>query len=504
MPPYRTQDDVSYQQYQHERAWPYIIPGHSPAFPAQSTHMATMEMRGPSHFPTPYRPVQPRLLPDYGSSGPHFIHNVNGTVIMVDQTISQHPIRPVDDLGNMEPGQNGHLGENGSHVGPRTEDALLTAPMDGCGSDSENLELMLAPYLEALQSQTDTLLAEGYGAGPDTQSCQLDARLLESINTIIGQSGDPLDEGNQPRSPTPSLTTEAASAEQTTTGPEFHHLHDRDEAGVFEPAPEMVEHPTLSWLEKNRSNRPLYSMSLGDSIPTRQLATEEAMALKTHQFAGMDRDGVELLSTSCMGTNHQHSGSAAARPGCHPTPSSNSSSGPDLEGFTLRSASPSAFLEDTVDTQHEKPSESTLPTIRLEPPEGDLNITPAHPPSLATRPGTNPERTTSGTPPILDSPFLALPLAPQSLVYPDQRYTRARLDGLPDWFKHVSALSNLAHFIKLRDPLPGTKHTQERAFMLVRCLFVEMFSFSVKTSFGEILGSVSRATGAYQNRMHND
>jgi hypothetical protein len=404
----------------------------------------------------------------------------------------------------MEPGQNGHLGENGSHVGPSTEDALVAALVDGCEGDSENLESILAPYLEALQSQTDTLLAEGYGAGSDPQSCQLDARLLESINTIIGLSGDPLDEGNQPRSPTPSLTTEAASAEQTTTGVEFHPLHDGVQAGVFEPVPQMVQHPTMDWLEKNWFNRPLYSMSPGDSIPTRQLATDEAMALITHRFAGMDRDGVGLLSASCIGTSHQHSGSAAARPGCHPTPSFTSASGPDLQGLTLRSASQSAFLEDTVATQHERPSESTLPTIRLEPPEGDLSSTPAHPLSLATRPGTNPERTTSRTPPILDSPFLALPLTPQSLVYPDQRHTRARLDGLPDWFKHISALSNLAHFIKLRDPLPGTKTTQERAFMLVRCLFVEMFSFSVKTSFGEILGSVSRATGAYQNRMHND
>jgi hypothetical protein len=494
MPPYRTQDDVSYQQYQHERAWPYIIPGHLPAFPAQSTHMATMEMGGPSHYPTPYRPVPPSFLPNYGSSGPRFIQNVNGTVNMVDQTIPQLPIRPVDDLGHMEPGQNGHLGENGSHVGPRIEDALVAALVDGCEGDSENLESILAPYLEALQSQTDTLLAEGYGAGSDTRSCQLDAELLESINTIIGQSGDPLDEGNQPRSPTPTLTTEAASAEQNTTGSEFHHLHDGGETGVFGPTPEMVEHPTMDWLEENCFNRPLFHSASDGSISTRRLATDDSIATSANRLTGLDRDGTMIPSPPTIEHSHPPSRSAPSRPWLRPTP-------PLMEGPTgsepirpdLVSASSSAYFQRFLATPFDGPSTSSHPSVESRPPKAASNIPPAHCQSSGSQLPSNATGYVSQTRHMV-KPSLGLISRPRQvdghsqMVQFNASQPAARIDHLPQWIDHIQTLTTLAMSLKPRDPLPGA----DKAFVSFRSLFVELISLSAKASMGGVLTTVSR------------
>lgn len=401
MPPYRTLDDVSYQQYQHVRAWPYIIP--NDRAPAPSTHMATMGTGGPSQISNPYPPEQPQLLPNNTSSlGSYPVTEGSSTVNRVDQTIPQIANRQVDEIGHMDPEKNGHIGENGSHVGPGTGDVLVTALVDGLRGDGEKLESLPAPFVDALQSRTNTLLAEGYNAGPSTQSCRVEDRRLESSNTIIGQSSDPLDEGNQPRSATSSLNTGAASAEGAATDPVFHYFHNGDDAGVFDSAPGLSEDWMMDWLEENCFNRPLSHPAPGGSIPTRRLATDEATASSAHRPTGLDRDGAMIMSPPAIGPSHQPSGSAPSRPRLRSTP-------PLVEGPTgsepirseFVSASSSTYFQGLLATPLDRPSTSIHPAIDSKPQRDASPIPPAQRQSSESRLPSSPTELISQTTPVV-------------------------------------------------------------------------------------------------------
>jgi hypothetical protein len=459
-----------------------------------------METGGPSQISNPYPSEQPQLLPHNTSSlGSYPATEGSSTVNRVDQTIPQIANRQVDEIGHMDPEKNGHPGENGSHVDLEREDMLVTALEDGFGGDGGNYELLPGPFVDALQSQTDTLLAEGYGAGPDTQSCQLDTRLLESIHTIIGQPGDPLDEGNQPRSPTPSLTTEAASAEQTNTGSEFHHLHDRDEPGVFEPAPEMVEHPTMDWLEENCFNRPLFHSAPDGSISTRRLATDESVASSAHRPTGSDRDGAMMMFPPTIGPSHQPSGSAPSRPWPRSTP-------PLTEGPTgsepirseFVSASSSTYFQGFFATPLDRPSTSIHPAVVSKPRRDASPIPPAQRQSSGSRLPSSPTELISQTRPVV-TPSLGLTLStPEAVRHSQAMRSNSRagkrlasFDDAPEWIDHFKTLSMLASGLKLRDPMPGDKVSQNQAFVSFRSLFIQLLSFSAKGSMMIVPAAVS-------------
>jgi hypothetical protein len=71
----------------------------------------------------------------------------------------------------------------------------------------------------------------------------------------------------------------------------------------------------------------------------------------------------------------------------------------------------------------------------------------------------------------------------------------ARFDDLPLWIDHFNTLSTLASGLKLRDPLPGDKVSQNQAFLSFRNLFIELFSFSTKGSMIGVPAAVSQSRG---------
>jgi len=94
-------------------------------------------------------------------------------------------------------------------------------------------------------------------------------------------------------------------------------------------------------------------------------------------------------------------------------------------------------------------------------------------------------------------PSLGLALRPRHVVRrsqaepSDSSEPPARFDDLSLWIDHFNTLSTVASGLKLRDPLPGDKVSQNQAFLSFRNLFIELFSFSTKGSMIGVPAAVS-------------
>ena len=67
----------------------------------------------------------------------------------------------------------------------------------------------------------------------------------------------------------------------------------------------------------------------------------------------------------------------------------------------------------------------------------------------------------------------------------------ASFDDVPEWIDHFKTLSMLASGLKLRDPMPGDKASQNQASVSFRRLFMQLLSFSAKGSMMTVPTAVS-------------
>ena len=488
MPPTRTQDDRSCQHLYLVRPSPYIIPGHLPAASAQTAGLDIV----PTIAPKAYQPNIPESSPISGIDPlPHTVTAEDMKLEAIDQTTAQISNPEVDD-DHQESRDDGHPGDTTqSDSGP--EDEYMVVLIRGSERDSlKKLEVFFIPEREPLQSQMNTLLDEGYraaaGSQPsDLQLVSIEVRRLDSSgNPIARQFIESLGNGNPARSPTSSLTSIAASAEDTDS--------DSDSADLLS-ADQMI----MDLLEEDSlSESPSSSSTIGSTSTRNHEAPDQVMELDAEEeLDGLDRDGFLILS-STTGPSHVHSASAPSLSRLRSTP--------PLVGVStvtelVGSAPSSTSYQGYPETPHNRSSTSTHEAPDSKPRRDACSSRSARPESPPPRSPSSPTAI-NGQTALLIPPSLGLALRPRHVVRlsqagpSDSSEPPPRFDDLPLWIDHFNTLSTLASGLKLRDPLPGDKVSQNQAFLSFRNLFIELFSFSTKGSMIGVPASVSHFVSA--------
>jgi hypothetical protein len=474
MPPYRTQDDVSCQQYHRFRPSPYLIPNDRVLGP--SILAAGLDFVR-STTPNALRPNIPELSPMSNIDPlPYVVNAEDITAEPIRQTTARYSNPQVDDdyRASRTDEHQGDVAQPDS--GP--EDEYMVVLVRGAEGDSvQKLEVFFIPEREALQRQMNTLLAEGYRAASgswssDLQLTKIEVRRLDpSGYPLPRQVNESLGNGSPARSPTSSLTAIAAPAEDNI---------DTDSADIDPSADQMI----MVLLEEDSLSESSAPSTTTRSTPTsHHEATDQVLEPEAEEGQDdLERDGF-LIYSPTFGPSQFHSASA-------PSPARPRSTPPLMEGQPgsglVGSASSSTSFQGDLATPHEKPSTSSVPAVDLTARESSSNP-PARLQSSKARPPSSPTESFSQTGPVI-APSLGLALRPRHVVRrtqavrSDSSEPPARFDDLPLWIDHFNTLSTLANGLKLRNPLPGDKVSQNQAFLSFRCLFIELFSFSAKGS----------------------
>ena len=488
MPPTRTQDDRSCQHLYLVRPSPYIIPGHLPAASAQTAGLDIV----PTIAPKAYQPNIPESSP---ISGIDPLHHAVTTEDMraesIDQTTAPITNPKVGD-DHKESREDGHQGDT-TQFDSGPEDEYMVVLIRGSERDSlKKLEVFFIPERELLQSQMNTLLDEGYrtaaGSQPsDLQLVSIEVRRLDSSgNPIARQSIELLGGGSRARSPTSSLTSIAASAEDTDSDTESADLLSADQMIM-----DLLEEDSLS-----ESSSP--SSTIGSTSTRNQEAPDQVMELDAEEeLDGLDRDGFLILSSTTR-PSHVHSASAPSLPRLRSTPPL---VGASTVTELLGSAPSSTSLQGYPETPHNRSSTSTHEAPNSKPRRDACSSRSDRPESPPPQSPSSPTATNRQTRLVIP-PSLGLALRPRHVVRrsqagpSDSSEPPARFDDLPLWIDHFNTLSTLASGLKLRDPLPGDKVSQNQAFLSFRNLFIELFSFSTKGSMIGVPASVSHCVNA--------
>ena len=415
MPPYHTRDDLSCQQHHPIRPSPYCIPDDRVA--TRSTQAADLN-DGPI---TTSRAVQLNIPQSslIAESGPfpRALKAEDMTARPIEQWVASILSLETDILDHRGSRENGQPGDATSvYSGPEGEEYMVVLVRGVDGNSVPKLEVTFVPEREPLQSQMDTLLAEGYrlaagSCSSDLQVKSIEVRRLDPSGNLGPRRCDKSVSGESPaRSPTSSLTSIAAAAEETDS--------DTDSADLLS-ADQMI----MDLLEQKPSPSRLGSTPpLTEASPGLPLVNSASSSTSLHDYPATPDD---KPSTS----SHISSDSKPARDASGSPPARPQSSKPN-----------SPFVPAEYDRRTE-----TVPPTSL---------------GLALRPRHVVKRSQAG-PSNSNEPL-------------------ARFDDLPLWIDHFNTLSTLANGLQLRDPLPGDKVSQNQAFLSFRSLFIELFSFSAR------------------------
>jgi hypothetical protein len=491
MPPYRTLDDVSYQQYQHVRAWPYIIPNdRAPALPERT---ATLDIE-PATAPRSCQPNLPKMSPiPHVDPLPHVMDAEDMMTKPIDPRIARI-LNPAADDEHWGSRDNGHLGDVTSlDPGSEGEEYMVVLVRGAEGDSVKKLEVFFIPERKTLQCQMNSLLAEGYraAAGPHSSELQLIStevrRLDPSGNPIARQFMELLGDGSLVRSPTSSLTSIAASAEDIDSDTDS-----ADRVSADQMIMDLLEEDSLS--ESSSSPSAIGSASTDHHEAPEQMLGSDA----EERLDDLDRDGFMILPPT-IGPSHAHSTSAPSPPRLRSTPPlMEASSGSKLAGS---SSSLSISFRGYPMTPHDRPCTTPHEAPDSKPPRDACSSPPAGLESPPPQSPPSPMDTTTQARSVLP-PSLGLALRPRHVVKrsqagpSDSSEPPARFDDLPLWIDHFNTLSRLASGLKLRDPLPGDKVSQNQAFLSFRNLFIELFSFSTKGSMIGVPATVSHFVNA--------
>jgi hypothetical protein len=491
MPPYRTQDDRSCQEYQHVRAWPYIIPNdRAPALPKRT---ATLDIE-PATAPRSCQPNLPKMspIPDVDPL-PHAMDAEDMMTKPIDPTTARI-LNPETDDEHWGSRDNGHPGDVTSlDPGSEGEEYMVVLVRGAEGDSVKKLEVFFIPERKTLQRQMNSLLAEGYRAAADPHSSELQListevrRLDPSGNPIARQFMELLGDGSLARSPTSSLTSIAASAKDTDS--------DTDSADLVS-ADQMI----MDLLEEDSHSMSSSSSStIGSASTDHHEAPDQVLRSDAEEgLDDLDRDGFLILSPT-TGPSHAHSASAPSPPRLRSTPSlMEASSGSKLAGS---SSTLSISFRGYPTTPRDRPFTSPHEAPDSKPPRDACSSPAARPESPPPQSPPSPTGTKRPAKSVIP-PSLGLALRPRHVVRRSQAVDSdsseppARFDDLPLWIDHFNTLSTLASGLKLRDPLPGDKVSQNQAFLSFRNLFIELFSFSTKRSMIGVPATVSHFVNA--------
>lgn len=355
------------------------------------------------------------------------------------------------------------------------------------GNSVPKLEVTFVPEREPLQSQMDTLLAEGYRLAAGSHSSDLQVNSIEVRRLDLSGNIGPRRcirsvSGESPaRSPTSPLTSVAAAAEETDS--------DTDSTDLISANQMIID--LLG--EANPSDTDTSSSSLIGRSTTTSHEEAAAQPLASHAEEGLDH--LLLIHSPTTGPSHARSTSPSP-PRLRSTPPLTEAS-PGLK-LVESAQSPTSFQNYPATPDH-KPSTSGHISSDSKPHRDPSSSPLAR--SQSPRPSSPfiPMGSNMQTEPVLPL-SLGLPLRPRHVVKRSQAGSSnssespAGFDDLPLWIDHFNTLSTLANGLQLRDPLPGDKVSQNQAFLSFRSLFIELLSFSARprgTMIG-IPGAVSR------------
>ena len=474
MPPYRTQDDRSCQQHHPIRPSPYFIPNDRVA--TRSTQAASLNA-GPTTAPRAGQTDVPQssLIAESGPF-PRALNAEDTTARPIEQWVASILSLETDELDHRVSRENGQPGDATSvYSGPGGEGYMVVLVRGVDGNSVPKLDVTFVPEREPLQSQMDTLLAEGYRLAAGSHSSDLQVKSIEVRRLDLSGSLDPrrciesLSGESPARSPPSSLTTIAAAAEETDSDTDSDDLLSADQLII-----DLLEEDNLSETSSSPSTRRLTTIS-------HEEATAQPLASDAEEgLDDLDREDVSTHSPTTEPSD-AHS-TSASRPRLPSTPPLTEAS-PGLK--LVESALSSNSFQDYPATPDAKPSTSSHEASASRP-RGDASSSPlARPQSSKPRSPFVHTEYNRQTEPVLP-PSLGLPLRPRDVVKRSQAEPSnsseplARFDDLPLWVDHLNTLASLASGLKLRDPLPGDKVSQNQAFLSLRSLFIELFSFSVR------------------------
>lgn len=486
MPPYHTRDDLSCQQHHPIRPSPYCIPDDRVA--TRSTQAADLN-DGPI---TTSRAVQLNIPQSslIAESGPfpRALKAEDMTARPIDQWVASILSLETDILDHRGSRENGQPGDATSvYSGLEGEEYMVVLVRGVDGNSVPKLEVTFVPEREPLQSQMDTLLAEGYRLAAGSHSSDLQVKSIEVRRLDLSGNVGPRRcirsvSGESPaRSPTSPLTSVAAAAEETDSDTDSTDLISANQMII-----DLLE-------EANPSDTDTSSSSLIGRSTTTSHEEAAAQPLASHAEEGLD--DLLLIHSPTTGPRHAHSTSPTP-PRLRSTPPLTEAS-PGLPLF--KSASSSTSIHDYPATPDHKPSTSGHISSDSKPLRDSSSSPPARPQSPRPSSPFIPMGSNMQTEPVVP-PSLGLALRPRHVVKRSQaepsnsREPPARFDDLTLWIDHFNTLSTLANGLQLRDPLPGDKVSQNQAFLSFRSLFIELFSFSARPrgSMIGIPGAVSR------------